>query len=1424
MNTTPDLKNSFPPAHAERRMTTLDWYSWLSKQEKTSFEEYRVRPERLVSDFNGETQFTLDYVGRELLELLQNANDAALKANTSGRTHIELLPSGLIAANRGAPFSPAGVASLCLPHTSPKPSEGTRMIGNKGLGFRSVLNWTRYPLILSGDLSIAFSDRVAHQKQAELEVISEELRDCIVRQKSLYGDLVVPLLAFPGFDLDGDITKFLEADQNAVYLRSRNLQEEGYDTVIGMPFDRQSAHTDARKQLELLRPEVLLFARGVSELEITVEGEPSKYWRRVEVEETRSRVYLDKTGEDFREWTLYCRRDYVPRQYLSPDHGLSEIEYELVLAIPESDNAVARHLYSYFPTEVQFPYPVVGHATLDLQANRQQPQDTPANHFIVGQLADFMSTTAEELARQVTSESGLSLIAGNSSIADGLEKFGFRKLLLNAAKTKKLVPTLGKGLVIPANARNTEFSDTSWLPTNAFPSVVRLTENGAVRKVLLDLDVPVLNASDWLNASPLLTFPTLDARADFIAGIVIHRVTDAFALPGLLLDGEGDPVPKGTKVFLPAVSQETHSLPSWFEICFLHPELRLALTTRLKPNENEGLASMLSPMGVARYSLDSVIGALVAKANGRVHEQPKQTESVRRELLQALWKLFPSGESREDRPRFPRDALVLVLTKAATYADARKVYLSAEYGNSGRILEDLYRSCAPEKLVAAPGTLRLEGGADSLAEFFVWLGAAERPRYATAIVLDRAFLEFVKAGLPEPCAMEDYVCHRLEEITYLTHRDIMSIDELDNILSKAPPGAILAWLATDNRAVEWKSPSVSHGAVGCYPPRAHNARYWSGLIPSYVRWKLKTTKWLPTRNNQIAAPQETLAEVVQGVDKLLPVPARVPPEESQRYGLQPAQLRDAFDRAGVLPSFSQIDPQQLYELLLSLPRLNPKGDVAKSIYLAVLKHFESSDVRDSTPRERFVRTGSIWARMAAGEGYCPVTLVRHVDSEDIPSVLSQKLNIAALPKRSGNQKVEALFGVRAIERSEIIRRISSYRAIPDALLIEDEVENLKPLFIALRRSQRQSARETVEFKQLRVTVCSSIEGKVEFQGQEESFQLGIWDWIMDDQSKTAYVLADPAEVEPLTSDLLADAVGQIFAAVFRVERGDDFARLFRCNRKDRLKMLRRLVGDDDVPEIEELIRRYSDISPNEDQDINIPRDAFAKTAEPTDNAVKPPVQSEPIIGPTPGLNDDQPLEIDQIPHTPSRPSARVECRVTRKMPSEPRSLVGSRRVTDGTFCEFKVMEFEKNDSPPRFPLRVANITGWKSPRVDVLSFVSAEDKARFQRGDHREALVARFIEVKGRSSEGATIDLRDNSLKAARTYKDRYFLYRVFDQRDGNYEIAILRNPIADATGAQAFYEINLGAATGTEEFHVAGGISEGSYQRQLSDMEVEGA
>ena len=70
-------------------------------------------PTRFREDANAEEDFALGgYRDRVVVELAQNAADAAYRAKVPGRLSLTLDGDRLVAANNGAPLTPGGVESL----------------------------------------------------------------------------------------------------------------------------------------------------------------------------------------------------------------------------------------------------------------------------------------------------------------------------------------------------------------------------------------------------------------------------------------------------------------------------------------------------------------------------------------------------------------------------------------------------------------------------------------------------------------------------------------------------------------------------------------------------------------------------------------------------------------------------------------------------------------------------------------------------------------------------------------------------------------------------------------------------------------------------------------------------------------------------------------------------------------------------------------------------------------------------------------------------------------------------------------------------------------------------------------------------------------------------------------------------------------
>lgn len=185
------------------------WHDWLSMEESKTDASYKAKPSILIQDYRSEIAVSRDYQGREILELLQNAADQAKDAGERGRVVIDLQQDGLVVANSGTPFSVGGVQSLQNIHLSPKRHRKRKFIGNKGLGFRAVLNWTGHPIIRSGALALIYSKKVSEAKLKSLMDKNTEIANLVREEQTTGRSLILPVLPFPGYSPSGNISELI---------------------------------------------------------------------------------------------------------------------------------------------------------------------------------------------------------------------------------------------------------------------------------------------------------------------------------------------------------------------------------------------------------------------------------------------------------------------------------------------------------------------------------------------------------------------------------------------------------------------------------------------------------------------------------------------------------------------------------------------------------------------------------------------------------------------------------------------------------------------------------------------------------------------------------------------------------------------------------------------------------------------------------------------------------------------------------------------------------------------------------------------------------------------------------------------------------------------------------------------------------------
>ena len=283
------------------------------RQVRTFLDELRngTRNYRTVASLGG--QVAQEYRGRAILELLQNAHDVLPFAPEGDPRRISFVLRSspepeLLVANSGHPFRRADFSGICQLAQSPKdPNES---VGNKGLGFQSVLELSACPEVWStaqaeGDAVFTFGfdprvrDPIGRVAQAlvdggpatDPEFGSEPVVDWSDKQIDEYRGR----LSRNGINPVKEVTKYLSPYVLPRFLgdppdQVARLLEDGHVTVIRLPLDggrtgnADDAVESVRGQLETLDEAAMVFLSHLSALRVEVDEEAVELKRQVEPE------------------------------------------------------------------------------------------------------------------------------------------------------------------------------------------------------------------------------------------------------------------------------------------------------------------------------------------------------------------------------------------------------------------------------------------------------------------------------------------------------------------------------------------------------------------------------------------------------------------------------------------------------------------------------------------------------------------------------------------------------------------------------------------------------------------------------------------------------------------------------------------------------------------------------------------------------------------------------------------------------------------------------------------------------------------------------------------------------------------------------------------------------------------------------------
>ncbi|WP_405972616.1 molecular chaperone Hsp90 [Streptomyces sp. NBC_00988] len=330
---------------------------------------WATSPARFREDANAEEDLVLGgYRDRLVVELAQNAADAAARAGVAGRLRLTLRDGVLCAANTGAPLDATGVESLSTLRASAKRDAGDSAVGRFGVGFAAVVAVTDEPAVVGRHGGVRWSLAEARALADDTARHSPGLGTEIRRR-----DGHIPLLRLP-FAAEG-------------------TAPDSYDTVVILPLRDTAAEDLAERLLGAVDDALLLALPGLTEVVVEVGDQaPRTLTRRTD----RADTVVDDSRDGTTRWRTVAAHGELAKELLAdrPVEERLRPYWSITWAVPvDEDGTPARPrtspvVHAPTPSDEPLGVPALLIASLPLDTTRRHAAPGPLTDFVVERAAD----------------------------------------------------------------------------------------------------------------------------------------------------------------------------------------------------------------------------------------------------------------------------------------------------------------------------------------------------------------------------------------------------------------------------------------------------------------------------------------------------------------------------------------------------------------------------------------------------------------------------------------------------------------------------------------------------------------------------------------------------------------------------------------------------------------------------------------------------------------------------------------------------------------------------------------------------------------------------------------------------------------------------------------------------------------------------
>lgn len=1081
----------------------------------------------MVGAYKREKETTKDYNGRQLLELIQNADDAGsnailIKNNTKN--------SILTISNKGEAFTKEGYRSLMIQNLSSKLKKS--YIGNKGLGFRSIINWSDSITIISNGTTVEFSEEKRKQEFYNLFNKNERLE--ILNEFSFSKNVnPLPFLAIP---------MVRESSNNSDFTTSIEIRY------------RQQFFEDILTQIKDLKEEVLLFLNNIKKIEI----QGFENINNIEIKGEKSIGKAISIGN--RKWTVFKKSGLLEEKYQDKTNTQKE-HYQLKIAIPLECENETDLLFTFFPTKVNLEFPFVVHGTFDLDSSRNQLVKSDKNQFVLEKLIELIIETAKKISKEKVSWKPIELLNYNNK----------NKVLTDLNFYENINKKIGELELFPCiDGLYRKLSDTI-MYNNDFTNFIIETENISYFPNLL---IPInSNLKQWLSTELDLSFWELNTKG-FVKNIdeiskkiktLNERVTLIYILEqdksfhsdnqqySLLLNEDKKVIDKSISVFTPPTTKsEKFDLPDFVKIDFLNKYFYTKLLNKYglsnhKEKARELQRKLKEIVSIRSFEPIPVIGKVITDTNRKIQKAKSKNDVniITKKMIMSLYNIHKDLNETTN----PDTSKVRIITQSGKIQLANELYLSADYP-SGELTEDLFKGILTKnKFVSSRKTLGLEKEDSISVERFLldFLKVNKHTKIQTDFKPEYKYEKFVFDNIKKPIGYRD---------SYIR---VNKIDNFENIIEKISNEKLILWLIKDSILQKQLSDSFNND-IFRYDKRAeHSFNYYHQFEnkPSYFKYQLQQKEIF---NNLLIADEKLLFINNTNINYTHQLFAK--------YQIEKETINSVLIELGAKENFSDLSIERVSEILSSLEEKDPKGKTTQKIYKLAFEHYRKNkqELPISHKFKLFSTKGNI-------SGYFDCSEIYYSDNSILPNKIINQEPILNFPKRIGESQVSTFFGIKTFKDFDIKVKTKELNTSMTKWLNE-YLRSVKPYLLTIRLNkitadkQKQINREVKSIKSLNIEICHRISCDI----KNSEIELDEFDFIND--GSNFYIKTNSFyDLKSLKKNsTICDVVSEIITIVIRVNENNlDFRSCFRNDIQDTEHSIISLYGNELLQEAKSLL-------------------------------------------------------------------------------------------------------------------------------------------------------------------------------------------------------------------------------------------------------------